>query len=106
MKTGYTYIWEYRVRPERVDAFLEAYGPNGSWARLFRESSGYVRTELYRDRANPLRFVTVDYWDSRESWEEFRAEHAEVFERLDAACEAYTTDEREIGTFELVAGPT
>lgn len=102
MNAGYAYIWEYRVHPDRVSEFLEAYGPTGSWVRLFRKSSGYIRTELFRDRTTPLRFVTVDFWDSRESWDKFRSDYAAAFEQQDAHCGEFTAEEREVGTFEPV----
>jgi hypothetical protein len=31
----YTYIWEYQVRPDRVDEFERLYGPQGEWSGLF-----------------------------------------------------------------------
>ena len=98
---GYMYAWEYEVHPERLSDFLAAYGPGGHWVKLFRGSSGYLRTELHRCRENPHRFVTLDYWESAEGWERFRRERAPEFEALDARCEDYTLSEREIGRFDV-----
>ena len=100
MTVGYSYIWEYLVAPDKVDDFQRAYGPDGDWVRLFREAPGYLRTELHRDRSNPLRFVTVDYWESETAWKAFRTRFAEQFELLDARCASLTTLETEIGRFE------
>jgi len=97
---SYMYAWEYRVERARLDAFLEAYGETGTWATLFRTAPGYLRTELHRDRRDPSRFVTLDYWESESAWRRFREERAREFEALDARCEELTLDEREIGRFE------
>jgi len=95
----FTCIWEYRVRPERAGDFERAYGPEGDWATLFRRAPGYLRTELHRDRDDPLRFVTIDFWKSSAAWERFRADFAADYEALDAACERLTISEREVGRF-------
>lgn len=102
MSESYTCIWEYRVAAEQVDAFVRAYAPEGEWVRLFRRAAGHVRTELHRDRAHPLRFVSVDHWESERAWQEFRARFAAEYEALDAKCEALTTHEAEIGRFASV----
>lgn len=101
---GYAYIWAYTVRTEHLEDFLSAYRPNGEWARLFADSPGYLRTELHRDRENQLRFVTIDYWDSAESWVAFRSRKAAEFEAIDAQCEQFTTEECELGRFDPIDG--
>jgi hypothetical protein len=40
MIAEYVIVWEFRVRQEKVDEFLEKYGPEGNWARFFRGSKG------------------------------------------------------------------
>lgn len=102
MSAGYVYMWEYVVKVDRAATFERAYGPGGDWVQLFRRADGYLRTELRRDRSRPTRFVTVDYWRSREAWERFRSESTTEFEALDAKCEELTVSEREIGTFDTV----
>lgn len=102
MIAGYVYAWEFLVEPSQLEAFERAYGPDGEWVSLFRRADGYLRTELYRDRSQPARYVTVDHWRSKADWEAFRARHAREFEALDARCEELTLSEREIGRFEPV----
>lgn len=97
---SYMYAWEYRVAPDAIGPFLEAYGEAGAWVALFRGAPGYLRTELHRDRRDPGRFVTLDYWESETAWRHFREERAREFEALDARCERLTLEEREIGRFE------
>lgn len=95
----YVYIWEYRVRPETVDGFREAYGPDGAWVALFRRAAGYVGTELCQDLDDPHRYVTVDSWESRQAYQRFRQSFAREFEELDARCEGFTLQEVRFGHF-------
>ena len=97
------HIWEYRVRPGCEAAFVEHYGSEGAWVRLFRRTRGHRGTELYRDRAESDRFVTVDRWDSEEVYRAFRDAVGSEFEALDRACEAFTVLERPLGALEVVA---
>lgn len=98
---GYAYAWEFLVRPGREGEFVRHYGPDGTWAELFRLAPGYVQTLLLRDREDGSRFVTVDLWESVEAFEDFRRRFAEEFARLDEACEALTLEERTLGTYEI-----
>ena len=100
MSAGYMYMWEFIVAPGREAEFEPAYGPDGDWVALFRRAPGYLRTELHRDRANPRRYVTIDYWESQAAWEAFRARFAREFEAIDRRCAGWTTSETEIGRFE------
>jgi hypothetical protein len=43
--------------------------------------------------------VTIDHWDSKASWADFRAEFASEFEALDARCECFTVTENPLGSF-------
>jgi heme-degrading monooxygenase HmoA len=102
MDSEYAYIWEYVVRPEEVSEFERAYGPEGSWAELFRRHPGYLRTELHRDLRRPARYVTIDYWQSREACRAFRREFARAFESLDKRCDLLTETETYLGEFSPV----
>jgi len=97
--SGFVYIWEYRVSPENVEAFRAAYGPDGPWVRLFAGQPGYLRTELLEDRDDPGRFVTIDYWASREDFEDFRRARRTELASIDAECERLTESERRLGEF-------
>ena len=65
-------IWEFRVSPQATARFEEAYGADGVWAGFFRGAEGFVRTELVHDAYRPERYLTLDFWTSRESYENFR----------------------------------
>jgi heme-degrading monooxygenase HmoA len=97
----YIAIWEFTVAPETAARFVAVYGPTGDWARLFRKAAGYRGTELYRDRADPTRFVTLDFWLSPDAYHAFRRDFAEEYASLDAACEGLSSTERALGTFAL-----
>jgi len=101
-RSGYMYMWEYMVAPDKLGEFERVYSPEGEWARLFSRAAGYIRTELHRDTTDPGRFVTIDYWESESAWNTFRAEFAASFEDLDRRCADLTTRETELGRFEPV----
>ena len=73
MAPGFATVWEFSVKASRQAEFESHYGPDGSWARLFRQSPGYLGTELWHDRADALRYLTIDRWASVEAWREFRS---------------------------------
>ena len=95
----YAYVWEYRVSAEARQSFEAAYGPEGEWVRLFRRGDGYVRTDLWRDRDDSTRYVTIDHWKSFEAFASFRRRFSDEFEAFDARFEALTESERKIGDF-------
>lgn len=102
----YCYLWEYRVPPERRTEFEAGYGPAGGWVALFRRDPAYVRTELLRDRDDPRRYLTVDVWASREACLAFRQRWREELDALDRRGAAWTEEERLVGEFEVVDGPS
>ena len=95
----YTYIWAFKVHPDRVAAFREHYGKEGTWVQLFRRARGYLGTELLEDAADPLRYVTIDTWSDAEAYEAFRAAFASEYAELDRVCEGLTLEETLIGHF-------
>jgi heme-degrading monooxygenase HmoA len=97
--TQYVIVWEFRVRQEKEAEFVEQYGPEGSWARLFRRSGGYIRTELVRDVADRFRFLTLDYWQTEESFNDFHQRNLAEYERLDKELEGLTEEETRLGGF-------
>jgi len=100
----YCYVWSYVVRPESVPAFRIAYGPDGDWAEFFRRDPTYLRTDLLRDRNNPTRFMTLDFWSSREACVSFQERFAAEYGALDKSFEHLTIEEVHLGDFDLL-GP-
>lgn len=92
-------VWQFEVAEEKVGAFEAAYGPQGSWAQLFRTSPQYEGTELLRDAYVPGCYLTIDRWASEEDFRAFRKEHDAEYEKLDRACDALTAKETRVGAF-------
>lgn len=96
----YLAIWEFEIKPESRAAFEEIYGPEGAWARLFRQSPDYRGTKLIRNLTRPGRYLTLDYWSSREAFHTFKQAHAAEYTTLDQQCENLTEHEAMVGEFE------
>lgn len=95
----YVYLWEFEVPPERRNEFVRHYGPNGTWAQLFRRAPGYLETLLLEDQHAPTRFLTIDRWASSEAHEAFMRASRSEYERIDRLCEALTVSERSLGSY-------
>ena len=95
----YVIVWEFWVRKDRVAEFQEKYGPEGAWARFFRGSAGYIRTELVRDVDSDFRFLTLDYWQTEEEFNRYRQLNLAEYERLDKEFEGLTETETRLGAF-------
>lgn len=90
----YVVVWRFTSSdPER---FEEHYGPDGTWARLFRRSGDFLRTDLLKGADA---YLTLDWWTSLEAYDRFREEHAADYAEIDAACETVTTFEEKLGEF-------
>jgi heme-degrading monooxygenase HmoA len=104
MPQNYLAIWEFEIKPESRTQFEEIYGPDGAWARLFRQSPDYRGTKLLRDLIRPDRYLTLDHWSSREAFRAFKHEHANEYATLDKQCESLTERETMVGEFEEAQG--
>jgi hypothetical protein len=92
-------VWQFEVADQSVAAFEAAYGPDGSWAQLFRLSNEYLGTELLRDAYVPGVYLTVDRWASEDAFRAFRKGHDSEYEMLDRACDALTSRETRVGAY-------
>jgi heme-degrading monooxygenase HmoA len=101
---AYVIVWEFRVRPDREAEFVEKYGPEGAWARFFRGSAGYIKTELVKDVAADLRFLTLDYWQTEEEFNRYRQLNLAEYERLDKEFAGLTESETRLGAFWMSKG--
>jgi hypothetical protein len=95
-------LWEFEVKPGCEERFEKAYGPDGDWVRLFRSDTHYYETRLVRDSFRRGVYLTMDFWESREAYEEFMAGHTTEYEAMDEAGAALTISERRVGWFERV----
>jgi heme-degrading monooxygenase HmoA len=99
LKFMHIIIWEFTVREERIQEFISAYKADGDWGTLFRRAEGYLGTQLLRSSEAPNTFLTIDRWESSNSFEVFRKRFGTEYEELDAQCESYTLSERNVGVF-------
>lgn len=95
-------VWEFVVKPEAVDRFIDVYGADGRWALLFQKHHGYEGTTLLRDTASEFRFVTIDRWETEADVERMRQAAAAEYAQLDDECASLTVSERKLGTFRRV----
>jgi heme-degrading monooxygenase HmoA len=92
-------VWQFEVAEDKVADFEAAYGPDGSWAKLFRNSPGYMGTELLREAYGQRSYLTIDRWVSEDDFRAFRKEHDREYETLDRACDAFTARETRVGAY-------
>jgi heme-degrading monooxygenase HmoA len=97
----YVIVWEFVVRPEKIDEFVAAYKSDGVWADLFAKADGYIGTELLRstDSDQAATFVTIDRWKTAEDFARFQEHFGNEYRRLDTQLEGLTLRERKLGTF-------
>lgn len=58
-----------------------------------------MKTELLVDEKNSHKFITIDYWDSKEKYLEFINENRLQYDRIDKECNVYTLEEEKIGDY-------
>jgi len=90
-------LWEFEVKPGSEELFEKAYGPEGEWVKLFRRDARYRGTRLLRDVGAERIHVTMDVWESRAAYEEFREKFAAEYAELDHKCEGMTVSEKHLG---------
>jgi len=83
---AYHIVWQFETDAARAADFEAAYGSEGLWVKLFRQGDGYLGTELFREVAGAYRYVTIDRWVSRGSYDAFRLRHAAEYTALDEKC--------------------
>jgi heme-degrading monooxygenase HmoA len=92
----------FRYDARDVEGFMQAYGPDGEWARFFRQGTGYIGTELLQDVEEPDRFMVIDRWESADAYNAFLAEFREEYlTRSDDARFLYL-QELHFGTFQNI----
>ncbi len=99
-KTEFVVVWEFRGRSGKRRDFERIYGPDGDWAKLFRSGKGYIRTELIRDIETPRRYLTLDFWTSRQAYARFKKENRTEYQAIDEKCASLTEGEALVGEFQ------
>jgi heme-degrading monooxygenase HmoA len=95
----FVYIWEYIVKEEYLTEFNSAYGPYGDWVKLFKKADGYIATDLHQDTSNLKRFVTIDFWKTKNDKDNFLNQFYKEYKLLDEKCEKFTTSEKLLGNY-------
>jgi heme-degrading monooxygenase HmoA len=95
----YVILWEFEVAAENAADFVFAYGADGTWAQIFRQSAGYIGTELLRSADAPTQYITIDRWSSAEAFKRFQQDFGDRYNALDAESEGLTLSETKIGSF-------
>lgn len=98
----YILLWQFRPRPGLEEQFESAYGPEGDWAQLFRQGSGYIGTKLLKESGSAY-YITIDEWSSKEAYEAFRSKYEARYRELDAQFESLTASETHLGSFSLLS---
>ena len=91
-------VFSYEVRDS--EGFEQAYGNEGEWAQFFRQSRGYIGTELLRDVEMPGRYVVIDRWESAEAYNAFATANRDEYMRRVDDTRFYYDQELRLGTFE------
>ena len=93
-------FYRYRVHPAQARAFEHAYGPAGPWAQLFATHPGFRRSRLFRHKNESGVYISVDVWESKAAWDDFRTHSAETYARLDRDLHMLYLEEHLIGYYE------
>ncbi len=93
-------VFRYEVRD--AAAFEDVYGADGEWAAFFRQSAGYIGTELLHDVDEPERYLVIDRWESSDAYNAFLAERGDDYLRRADETRLLYVQELRFGTFENV----
>jgi heme-degrading monooxygenase HmoA len=93
-------FYRYRVHASQARAFEHAYGPEGPFAQLFGEHPGFRRTRLFRHKNESGVYISVDVWESKPDWDDFRTRFFEAYARLDKELHMLYLEEHLIGYYE------
>lgn len=92
-------VWKYKVMPEHQPSFEELYGAEGSWAKLFGQTAGFVSSTLIHHTQDPFVYMTLDQWSDELAFRRFMHAHKASYETLDKQCSGLTFEQHYLGTF-------
>lgn len=98
----YLILWEYHIKLETREKFEQIYSSTGAWAKLFKNDAGYLGTELLLDETDPQKYLTIDRWVSKETYESFLEHWKQEYEMLDRQCAGLTELEVLLGKGNLL----
>ncbi len=94
-------LWEYQVKPDRLEEFESMYRPDGPWTDFFRVCPAFVSITLWKDLRRPGRYLVADRWTSEALYDEFVKERATEIADLSARGARLWTSEHEMGRYDL-----
>jgi heme-degrading monooxygenase HmoA len=95
-------VWEYEVKPDRIDDFESFYRPDGPWTSLFRSSPAFLSTTLMKDLRKKGRYMVADRWMSESMYEEFKQAHRQAYDQMSERGHRLITAETEVGRFDFL----
>ena len=93
-------FYRYRVHPSQAKAFEHAYGTTGPWAGLFSQHPGFRRVRLFRHKSDPWVYLTIDVWDSKSDYDEFRRVFSHQYARLEKELAMLKLEEHLLGFYD------
>ena len=93
-------IWRYKIKSEHIFDFESLYSENGDWVKLFKRYDDYLKTELLKDCSDKESYITIDYWKSKGSYQNFKRIAAKEINEIDKLGEKLTLQETYLGEIE------
>lgn len=93
-------IWKYKIKYEHIIDFERLYGEEGDWVKLFNKYDDYIKTELLKDCSDTESYITIDYWKSKEAYQNFKRTAAAPTNEIDKLGEKLTLQETYLGEIE------
>jgi len=87
-------LWEFEVKSGSEELFEEAHGPEGEWMQLFRHGCAVSGHAAAARRGSGSAYVTMDSWESREAYEEFKRRYAVEYAEIDSKGKGLTVRKR------------
>jgi heme-degrading monooxygenase HmoA len=94
-------IWEYKIKPEYRQTFLNYYKSDGEWVRFFRQDENYL-SKLLVLSADEEVYLTIDRWRTEAAYQAFQQQQQSRYKELDEYCEQLTVEEKLIGKYFVI----
>lgn len=92
-------VWKFCVKEMYIPDFIDIYGKDGDWVKIFKKNPEFIETDLIRDRHDGSVFLTIDKWKSMEAYNKFLNSRSTEYMELDLLCEQFTINEEKLGEF-------
>ena len=96
----YFIVWKYSVPESHQMIFENEYGNKGVWAKLFKKSSQYLRSDLIKINSDFTTYFLIDIWKSEKSYHEFLKKHNQEYSDISSKNETLYSSEIKLGEFD------